>query len=143
MKAVLVSVKAEDCELIMESGEGTIVQTVRPKLAPPFTVYIFCTEDFEYNNNYGFKTRVLAEEVVCSFVCDKITEDGLLHISEWHISNPKFFANPLPLDAFFPPCHGIGDSCSGCRFYNMREGRCVRDYIYSAPATWRYVEYIG
>lgn len=142
MKAVLMSVKAEDCYLIMYGGKDTIVQTVRPKLAPPFTVYIFCTGDFEYNNN-GFKIWAAKERVIGSFVCDNITYNNITGDILWHISEPRIFNHPEQLHSFSQPCHGMGDSCDGCRFYNISEVMCVKDGIHSAPETWRYVEYIG
>ena len=44
-KAVLISVRPEWCQKIA-SGEKTIeVRKNRPKLAPPFKCYIYCTRD--------------------------------------------------------------------------------------------------
>ena len=143
MKAVLMSMTPEDCNLIMGGGEDTIEHMVRPKLAPPFTVYIFCTGEFEYNRAYGFKIWAEKERVIGSFVCDNITRNNITGDILWHISEPRIFDRPEQLHSFTPPCHGTDDSCEGCRFYNISEEMCVRDGIYSAPQTWRYVEYIG
>lgn len=44
-KAVLISIRPEWCQKIA-SGEKTIeVRKNRPKLAPPFKCYIYCTRD--------------------------------------------------------------------------------------------------
>lgn len=96
MKAVLMSIHPQWCEKIF-SGEKTIeVRRNRPKLEPPFTVYVYCTkaknirEDGLYllpNDKelyLGCKEKDL--EFVCwegdfrngkvigSFICDRIDE---------------------------------------------------------------------
>lgn len=141
MKAVLMSIKPEECSLIMGGGKDTIEQTMRPKLYLPFTVYMFCTGGFEYNHPHGPKTWAEAGKVIGSFVCDSITiAENIL----WHISDPIVFKDPLPLHFFSPPSPAPDDlSCDGCRFYNISEDMCERPGIYSAPGSWCYVEYVG
>lgn len=96
MKAVLMSVHPQWCEKIF-SGEKTIeVRRNRPKLEPPFTVYVYCTkaknirEDGLYllpNDKelyLGCKEKDLGfvcwegdfrnGKVIGSFICDRIDE---------------------------------------------------------------------
>lgn len=94
MKSVLISIQPQWCEKIF-SGEKTIeVRRNRPKLEPPFTVYVYCTkaknirEDGLYllpNDKelyLGCKEKDLGfvcwegdfrnGKVIGSFVCDKV-----------------------------------------------------------------------
>lgn len=94
MKAILMSIHPQWCKLIF-SGEKTIeVRRNRPKLEPPFTVYVYCTkaknirEDGLYllpNDKelyLGCKEKDLGfvcwegdfrnGKVIGSFVCDKV-----------------------------------------------------------------------
>lgn len=96
MKSVLISIQPQWCEKIF-SGEKTIeVRRNRPKLEPPFTVYVYCTKTgmglYGDRNHYvtditnflkgdaaeGFeRTSGLHKwngKVIGSFVCDKIDE---------------------------------------------------------------------
>lgn len=96
MKAVLMSIHPQWCQKIF-SGEKTIeVRRNRPKLEPPFTVYVYCTkaknirEDGLYllpndkelhlgckENDLGFvcwEGDFRNGKVIGSFVCDRIDE---------------------------------------------------------------------
>lgn len=96
MKAVLMSIHPQWCQKIF-SGEKTIeVRRNRPKLEPPFTVYVYCTkaknirEDGLYllpndkelhlgckENDLGFvcwEGDFRNGKVIGSFVCDKVEE---------------------------------------------------------------------
>lgn len=86
-KAVLISIRPKWCQKIA-SGEKTIeIRKNRPKLAPPFKCYIYCTiagikkmpkdylaEDFE-------RGKVIGE-----FVCDKI--EWLVHVGFMGVPEP-------------------------------------------------------
>lgn len=79
-KAVLISIRPKWCRKIA-SGEKTIeVRKARPKLAPPFKCYIYCTVDNEAHNpknifwkkdRTGFEW-ILNGNVIGEFTCDRI-----------------------------------------------------------------------
>lgn len=77
-KAVLISIRPEWCEKII-NGEKTIeVRKTRPKLQTPFKVYIYCTlpkyphEDF-ITTDYPKPQFYGGGKVVGEFICDEIT----------------------------------------------------------------------
>ena len=92
MKAVLISIQPQWCELIA-SGRKTIeVRKTRPKIETPFKCYVYCSKGktFLYKNpnngelfldsNGGYRggdyeDRFLTGKVIGEFVCDDIIED--------------------------------------------------------------------
>ena len=79
-KAVLISIRPEWCEKIL-SGEKTLeIRKTRPKIEPPFHVYIYCTkpkfdhEDFIVSDAGTNKMRALygGGKVIARFTCDAI-----------------------------------------------------------------------
>ena len=78
-KSVLISVNPEWCELIA-SGEKTVeVRKTRPKLETPFKVYIYCTQDKNFNfctDNGEQYTHIGNGKVIGEFVCKKIDRIG-------------------------------------------------------------------
>lgn len=89
MKSVLISIQPKWCELIASGKKTVEVRKTRPKLEPPFKVYIYCTQNTPYNpvipmmyekeggNIYiGGKTysEFLTGKVIGEFVCDDITK---------------------------------------------------------------------
>lgn len=75
MRAVLISIKPQWCELIA-SGEKTVeVRKTRPKIETPFKVYIYCTQgklaDLGVIGQTIYEKRM---KVIGEFVCDEITE---------------------------------------------------------------------
>ena len=75
MKAVLMSIRPQWCELIA-SGKKTIeVRKTRPKLETPFKVYIYCTKTgFVPGEKYGFKAWASMGKVMGEFICDGIAD---------------------------------------------------------------------
>lgn len=88
MKKILMSIHPEWCEKIF-NGEKTIeVRKTRPKLEPPFEVYVYCTRSRIHlykspNNGEVFLDRIneymgddydryLTGKVIGTFVCDKV-----------------------------------------------------------------------
>lgn len=78
MKEIIIARGAKDVERI-ESGACTMLVTkTRPKIEPPFKVYIYCTKEEHtwlckadkngYDNTQLYHGRVIGE-----FVCDRIT----------------------------------------------------------------------
>lgn len=69
MKSVLISIRPEWCEKIA-SGEKTVeIRKTRPKLEPPFKVYMYQTKHREHNGPTYSDGKVIGE-----FVCDDITK---------------------------------------------------------------------
>lgn len=86
MKAVLISIQPQWCELIA-SGEKTIeVRKTRPKIEAPFKCYIYCTA-LKDKKRYTDEFDVCAgkwignSRVIGEFVCDMIEE-----FHEWQLS---------------------------------------------------------
>lgn len=76
MKAVLISIQPQWCELIA-SGRKTIeVRKTRPKIATPFKCYIYCTKNKtiadEYWGNRNNHIYIDNGKVIGEFVCDEI-----------------------------------------------------------------------
>lgn len=82
-KAVLISIRPQWCQKIA-SGEKTIeVRKNRPKLAPPFRCYIYCTAgSLDYISSNGVPVscpdgmRVIGEFTCPCFVPIQVTENG-------------------------------------------------------------------
>ena len=73
-KAVLISIRPEWVEKII-NGEKTLeVRKTRPKLETPFKAYIYCTAgNLSYEVNNGMMCNISGGKlVVGEFVCDKI-----------------------------------------------------------------------
>lgn len=82
MKAVLISIRPEWCEKIV-NGEKTIeVRKTRPKLNPPFKCYIYCTKHPKGLVTVNRDYKVCNQKVIGEFVCDRIyqytTSNGIL-----------------------------------------------------------------
>lgn len=72
MKAVLISIKPQWCDLIATLKKTIEVRKTKPNLEVPFKVYIYCTQDkyveFVNHNNWRCNGKVIGE-----FVCKKIS----------------------------------------------------------------------
>ena len=90
MKSVLISIQPKWCELIASGKKTVEVRKTRPKLEPPFKVYIYCTGGPPYLNSHngycyleerdvlgyrgtGLYCR-LNNRVIGEFVCDDIAK---------------------------------------------------------------------
>lgn len=82
MKAILLSIKPQYCELIA-SGKKTIeVRKTKPKLQPPFKCLIYCTkpkyehEDYISFNEGTEQARAFygGGKIIGEFICDRIEE---------------------------------------------------------------------
>ena len=167
MKAVLISIRPEWVEKIL-NGEKTIeVRKTVPKLETPFKCYIYCT----YGNkrdNYSLGKRGL---VVGEFICDEILPIEVLdtgavrnynyyHLEEtqlsidsiakyisknktgygWHISNLKIYDKPKHIIDFAIPCKR-NEKCDTCRRFMGRKGLPVcNDLLLTSPQSWCYVK---
>ncbi len=83
MKAVLISIQPQWCELIASGKKMVEVRKTKPKLETPFKVYIYCTlsgsNDFFKENCNGdisqwnkSKMALKKGKVIGEFVCDKV-----------------------------------------------------------------------
>lgn len=88
MKSVMISIQPKWCELIASGKKIIEVRKTRPKLEPPFKVYIYCSKQkvngeilLTHNKkvegrNRGFRDTgdiPLAGNVIGEFICDGIT----------------------------------------------------------------------
>lgn len=77
MKAILMSIRPEWCDLIIRGQKTLEVRKTRPKSETPFKAYIYCTMQregwFRHPGSESWCGKVIGE-----FVCDKIT--GLTHV---------------------------------------------------------------
>ena len=134
-KAVLISIRPEWCERIINGQKTIEVRKTRPKMNPPFKCYIY-----ECGNG----------KVIGEFLCDQIIEDRTYGRNEefyraacmsaydaaayvmqspmygWHISNFKIYDHPRDLWEFT----GLRETK-----YGLAPGPITRP-----PQSWRYVE---
>ena len=123
MKAILMSIKPQWVEKIL-NGEKTIeIRKTLPKCDLPIDVYIYCTKDKKYANlinRGGFLTGM----VVAKFTLNKVEKFynldnimlGMAYLNQkqiheymhgkecayaWHIDNLEIFDRPKPLQPFF------------------------------------------
>lgn len=91
-KGVLISIRPEWCEKIL-SGEKTLeIRKNRPKIEPPFHVYIYCTkprfphEDFIVSDAGTNKVRAFygGGKVIARFTCDAILPMSVLYSDPTH-----------------------------------------------------------
>ena len=80
MKAVLMSIRPQWCEMIASDRKTVEVRKTKPKLETPFKVYIYCTAGklLFYSNICGYdmedyrKDYMVNRKVIGEFVCDKV-----------------------------------------------------------------------
>ena len=90
-KAVMLSIRPKWCEKIA-SGEKTIeARKTRPKLAPPFKCYIYCTQSGVALGAWGKHGKVIGE-----FTCDRIDEyddDTIFSFRHERINDAESFSS--------------------------------------------------
>ncbi len=97
MKAILMSIKPEECEKIF-SGEKTVeVRKTAPKLNPPFKVYVYQTKNRRGNKviNEALNAVYGGGKVVGEFVCDRVEEN----IPDYNPAYERFFYNSFECGA--------------------------------------------
>ena len=75
MKSVLISIQPKWCELIASGIKTVEVRKTRPKIDTPFKVYIYCTQDKNFNfctDDGEQYTHIGNGKVIGEFVCDKV-----------------------------------------------------------------------
>lgn len=169
MKAVLISIRPQWCELIASGKKTLEVRKTKPKLETPFKVYIYCTKDKHGWFHFGKEQRLdgmVIGEFLCDEICDsrecfigpsclttgewlKYTDGYKKPVWCWHISDLKIYEKPKKLGEFhFPPeryCEkGL---CGGCPFDESPDVNGEYMYgcdwerpIQTPPQSWCYVE---
>ena len=74
MKAVLISIQPKWCELIALGKKTVEIRKTKPKLDPPFKVYIYCTIGDGAKGDILPQSRVTCGKVIGEFVCDDIAK---------------------------------------------------------------------
>ena len=150
-KAVLISIRPEWCEKIINGRKTIEVRKTRPKMDTPFKCYI-------YKCGNG--------KVIGEFLCDEIIningagripsdiarptclEPAELHQYlgaatgfGWHISNLRIYDTPRELDDFRRACKNDW-WCESCAMYSEYNGTCGNGslQIRRPPQSWCYVE---
>lgn len=154
--AVLISIKPKWVNLIL-SGKKTIeIRKTIPKLAPPFTCYIYesgtgcvvgefvCDKTEYYLNHWGdFCGSKDIPEKSCLTIPELFEYAGKICVAfAWRISSVKEYETPLPLSAFQIACTQK-TPCNECQIWN--NGRyqipgCALANIEKPPQSWRYVQ---
>lgn len=150
-KAVLISIRPEWCEKIINGRKTIEVRKTRPRMDTPFKCYI-------YKCGNG--------KVIGEFLCDQIIEDRTYGHNEefyraacmsaydaaayamqspmygWHISNLKIYDTPKELIEFH-----TWKKCKSCNKSGYESTACIYDEnciipaaITKAPQSWCYVE---
>jgi predicted transcriptional regulator len=92
MKAVMMSIQPKFCELIASGKKTVEVRKTKPKIAPPFKVYIYCTKDNTFaektlrgfdDNGKAIYYKANKGKVIGEFVCDCITTLYNCCYDEW------------------------------------------------------------
>ena len=151
-KAVLISIRPEWCQKIMNGQKTIEVRKTRSKMNPPFKCYIYCTMGGIKKMPKDYITENFERgKVIGEFVCDEIISiDGAGRIPSdaarptclepaelnqylgaavgygWHISNLKIYDHPRDL----------------WEFTGLREVKFGWEPvpITRPPQSWRYVE---
>ena len=139
MKAVLISIHPEWCDLIARGEKTLEVRKTRPKLETPFKCYIYRTKGkVRHIVNGKWFNMPVGGNVIGEFVCDTFVVDktfghdslfnGAACMSEvecavyscvsplygWHISDLKIYDRPKELCDFRKPFpfHGFCKKCA-------------------------------
>lgn len=149
--AVMLSIHPEWCAKIA-NGEKTVeVRRTRPKIAPPFMCYIYCTKGGEavWTKHYE-RDGYLNGKVIGEFVCDRIY-DIMISCSDpnmrgipflgtgmsdreimdyhgngktgygWHISDLVIYDTPRELNEFMKKPCDYAASCGACNHAEFDE----------------------
>lgn len=162
-KAVLISIRPEWCEKIINGRKTIEVRKTRPKMNPPFKCYIYKCGNGKVIGEF------LCDEIININGAGRIPSDAArptcLEPAElhrylgaatgfgWHISNLKIYNTPKELSEFSPVCRYKNDdkscpsrrvACSYQKYDCNPDGsinlvECGRT-LERPPQSWRYVE---
>lgn len=150
-KAVLISIRPEWCEGIMRGHKTLELRKNRPRLEPPFKVYVYQTVPKwgDINDRQG--------RVFCEFICDKIIDDIQVDFKLGYYSFDNSMINvfrdtlllPEQIYEYLKGKKGYGWHISDLVIYDkpkeLREFSKYWDYfidnqIPRPPQSWCYVE---
>ena len=166
MKAILLSIRPEWCDLIIRGQKTIEVRKTRPKLETPFRVYIYCTgSDDWYMKLPKSGMKKMSSKVIGEFTCDRV--ERLTHIdkpSRLSIVTSDLYYKPTDellqaaclteaeTEKYLRGGDGYGWHISELKIYDKpREVRAFTGLqstrfgmrpveITSPPQSWRYVE---
>ena len=151
-KAVLISIRPEWCQKIMDGQKTIEVRKTRPKMNPPFKCYIYKCGNGKVIGEF------LCDEIININGAGRIPSDAArptcLEPAElhqylgaatgygWHISNLKIYDTPKELIEFH-----TRKKCKSCNKSGYESTACIYDEnciipaaITKAPQSWCYVE---
>ena len=153
MKAVLISIKPDWVEKIL-NGEKTVeIRKTMPKLKAPFKVYIYCSKIRTAKDNFIYikepigngiynMNPIIDGKVVAEFTCDYFEKIMNIYYLEEEleailqgscVSNSEFYS----YIADRPCCYGW--HISDLKIYD--EPKIITEFnIKKAPQSWQYVE---
>ena len=166
MKAVLISINPQWCDLIASLKKTIEIRKTKPNLKTPFKVYIYCTQDkyveFVNHNNWRGNVKVIGE-FICkstsifrpkSLTCESsikkascLTVQALIdyagnkeHIFGWHISDLKIYDKPKELSEFKKINRDCWYANLGIAKRDCPECQNKECFIQRPPQSWCYVE---
>ena len=165
-KAVLISIRPEWCELIVNGKKTIEVRKSRPKLETPFKCYIYCTKApkgwLRVDKMIQLDTKVIGEFVRDTFVTDRTFGhdplfNGAACMSEidasayscqssiygWHISDLKIYDKPKELSEFRVPCAEYerdNPRCGNCKYYYSESNEAIGFYDECCCDGLKYLE---
>ena len=87
MKSVMLSIRPEWCDLIIQHKKTVELRKTRPNLQTPFKVYIWCTKARKFGARiHGNVWQQMDERVIGEFICDDISL--LIHVGEMGSGKP-------------------------------------------------------
>ncbi len=148
-KAVLIRIRPEWCEKIINGWKTIEVRKTRPKLNPPFKCYIYKC------GNGKIIGEFLCDQIININGAERIPSDvarptclepaelhqylGAATGFGWHISNLKIYDTPRELDDFRRACKNDW-WCESCAMYSEYNGTCGNGslQIRRPPQSWCY-----
>ena len=147
MKTVILNIKPENCELIINNEKIIEVRKNKPKIELPFKCLIYCSNGYVPPTSTVF-SKGLKNKVIGEFICDKVitanygnyavldlsqaaldSYDLLEYADEktiygWHVSNLIIYDKPKELKDFYNPCYS---GCSNCKYCSWDYAPCSSD----------------
>lgn len=124
MKSIMQSIRPKWCELIANGKKTIEVRKTRPKIDPPFKVYMYCTKDEPlYHSGEKFYIKEAGEfgnsKVIGEYICDSIdkytaefTEGNCYEDIRYHYLDTEGEEQELIVVA------NTGDDSASCWFFN-------------------------
>ena len=167
-KAVMISIRPEWCELIINGKKTIEVRKTKPKLATPFKCYIYESGGDQRVGNENFNCYLKGKgrkKIIGEFICDSIRSeyevaDGLVDVVlemqscvdcsalieysggkelySWNISNLKIYDEPKELSEFKK--HNRKCHYEHLGLATPKCSECKECQLDRPPQSWCYVE---